>query len=181
MASETIAATAVEELSGDWMRLVAGQIRYLSAGDRAALRRIELKRSPTADGVVVKLLTRAKVSPARQRGDFDRWRLVTHVAAMLAGTGAAQSHAEGRSLGSALSEANYSENRLLRLMAARGEPLHDQVRRAARMLANSRKPINLWTIYHLIGDHADKAEAARLRIAQDYYAAKARSDKGDDE
>lgn len=181
MASEAIAATAAEQPDGDWMQSIAGQIRFLSTGDRAALRRMELTRSPAADGVVIKLLTRAKVPAARQRADFDRWRVVTHVAAMLAGTGAVQSHAEGRSLGGALSEADYSENRLLRLLATRGDFLHDQVRRAARMLANSRKPINLWTVYHLIGHHEHKAEAARIRVAQDYYAAGARSDKGDDE
>lgn len=181
MASEAVSVTATETPDDGWMGSIAGQIRYLSTGDRAALRRIELTRSPAAAGVVIKLLTRAKVPSDRQRDDFTRWQIVTHVAAMLSGTGALQSHAEGRPVGTALSEANYSENRVLRLLATRGEALHDQVRRAARILATARKPIDLWTIYHLVGDHAGKAEAARLRIAQDYYAAKARSDKGDDE
>lgn len=181
MASEAASTIADAASDGDWMRSIAGQIQYLSTGDRAALRRMELTRSPAASGVVIKLLMRAQVPASRQRDDFVRWRLMAHVAAMLSGTAALPAHAEGRAFGSALAEADISENRVLRLLATRGDALYDQVRRAARVLSNGRKPVNLWAIYHLVGDHAGKAEAARLRIAQDYYAAKARSDKGDDE
>jgi CRISPR system Cascade subunit CasB len=168
MASELVATTDSAKIDADWMRSISGQMSHLSTGDRAALRRMELTRSPAADGVVIKLLMQAKVP-------------VTHVAAMLSGTGALPSHAESRSVGAALSEASYSENRVLRLLATRGEGLHDQVRRAARILAKARKPIDLWTVYHLVGDDEAKAEAARVRIAQDFYPAEARSVKGDDE
>ncbi|WP_413061380.1 type I-E CRISPR-associated protein Cse2/CasB [Sphingomonas carotinifaciens] len=181
MASEAAAAPAEASAKKepDWMQSIAGQIRFLSTGDRAGLRRMDLTRSHAADGTVIKLLTRAKVPQQAQGTGFDRWRLVTHVAAILSGTGATQAHAEGRRLGSALREADYSENRLLRLLAVRGEALDDQVRRVARVLAQKGKhPINLWTLYHLVGSDAVKAEAARIRIAQDYYAAAARSEEG---
>ncbi len=182
MASEAdgqaIVAQGDTAAKDDWMRSVAGQISFLSTGDRAALRRMELTRSRAADGIVVKLLCRAKIPEHRQTKDFDRWRQIAHVAAILSGTGATKAHDEWQRLGAALHAASYSENRLLRLLSARGEALGDQLRRAARMLARGGKPVNLWLLYHLIGDDPTKAEAARVRIAQEYYAAEARSEKG---
>ena len=79
-------------------------------------------------------------------------------------------------LGTALHAAGYSENRLLRLTATRGEQLNGQIVRAARMLAQAgQAPVNLWTFLHLAGRDPDKAEEARIRIAQDYYSAAARA------
>lgn len=175
---QVIAAPAGTAVKEDWMRSVAGQISFLSTGDRAALRRMELTRSRAADGIVVKLLCRANIPEQRQREDFDRWRQIAHVAAILSGTGATKAHDEWQRLGAALHAASYSENRLLRLLSARGEALGDQLRRAARMLARKGNPVNLWLLYHLIGDDPKQAEAARVRIAQEYYAAEARSEKG---
>ena len=81
-----------------------------------------------------------------------------------------------RRLGTALHAAGYSEHRLLRLTAARGQGLEDQIIRAARMLAQAGEaPVNLWTLFHLAGRDSGKAEEARIRIAQDYYAAAARA------
>ncbi|MEP9400817.1 type I-E CRISPR-associated protein Cse2/CasB [Sphingomonas sp. VNH70] len=177
MASAPDAATA-DPAKENWVKSVAGQIGYLGTGDRAALRRIPLTRSREADGIVVKLLVRSKLPDERIRHDFDRWRSLAHVAATLSGTGAVQAHDERRSLGRALSDVHYAENRLLRLLAARGDALVDQVHRAARMLATTRKPVNLWTLYHLLGSDPRKADAARIRIAQDFYAAEARSEEG---
>lgn len=172
-------AGAPEERPKDPVASIAGQITGLSTGDRAALRRIYLTRSPEADGVVVGLLVRAGVAVSEREEVFAPWRLLAHVAALLSGTAAEQPHAPARRVGSALFEAGYSENRLLRLTAARGPALHDQIVRAARMLAqDGQAPVNLWTLHHLAGRDAKAAEEARLRIAQDYYAAEARS-KGD--
>jgi CRISPR type I-E-associated protein CasB/Cse2 len=81
-------------------------------------------------------------------------------------------HAPGRGFGRALHEAGYSENRLMRLTAARGDALVDQVLRAGRYLAQAGAvPINLRTVHDLIADEPARAEAARLRIARDYYTA----------
>ena len=130
--------------------------------------------------MVVGLLHRAEVTVPEQSLAFAPWRLLAHVAALLSGTGGEQPHAPGRRLGTALHAAGYSENRLLRLTAARGPALHDQIIRAARMLAHAgQAPVNLWTLLHLAGRDRDRAEEARIRIAQDYYAAAARSGEGD--
>ncbi len=152
-----------------------GQIRFLGSGDRAALRRIPLTGAREADGVVVKLLCHGHVSDWSIEHDFDRWRTIVHVAALLSGTGADQAHDRSRSLGCALQEANYSENRLLRLLGTRGEALTDQVHRAARILATKGKPVDLRAFFHLLGDDEAQAEAARVRIAKDFYTAEARS------
>lgn len=171
MASEAPAADAPDRPK-DAMASLAGQVPHLSTGDRAALRRIYLTRSHAADGVVVGLLTRAGVTVSDRPEVFAPWRLVAHVAALLSGTGGVQPHAPARRLGRALQQAGYSENRLLRLTAARGPALHDQIVRAARVLAQAGEvPVNLWTVLDLAGRDPDKAEEARIRIAQDYYAA----------
>ena len=155
---------------------IAGQVANLPNGDRAALRRIYLTRSQGAEGVVVGLLHRAGVTVSEREEVFAPWRLLAHVAALLAGTAGDQPHAPGRRLGSALHASGYSENRLLRLTAARGPALHDQIVRAARMLAQAGEaPVNLWTLLHLAGRDPAKAEEARIRIAQDYYSAAARA------
>lgn len=172
-------ADATEERPKDAVASIAGQITRLSTGDRAALRRIYLTRSPAADGVVVGLLTHAGVTVSEREEVFAPWRLLAHVAALLSGTAVDQPHAPGRRVGSALHEAGLSENRLSRLTAARGPALHDQIVVAARRLAQGgQAPVDLWTLHHLAGRDAKQAEQARIQIAKDYYAAAARS-KGD--
>jgi CRISPR type I-E-associated protein CasB/Cse2 len=174
---EQAVADAPEAVQKDPVASIAGQVPHLSTGDRARLRRIYLTRSYEADGVVVGLLHRAGVPVSDHAEAFAPWRLLAHVAALLSGTGGVQSHAPGRRLGTALHAAGYSENRLLRLTAARGPALHEQIIRAARMLAQAgQAPVNLWTLLHLAGRDRDKAEEARIRIAQDYYGAAARSE-----
>ncbi|WP_375288764.1 type I-E CRISPR-associated protein Cse2/CasB [Sphingomonas sp.] len=168
--------TPVDPRPKDPVASIAGQVAHLSTGDRARLRRLYLTRSHEADGVVVGLLHRAGVAVSAREEVFAPWRLLAHVAALLAGTAAAQPHALGRRLGTALHASGLSENRLLRLTAARGPALHAQIVRAARLLAQAGEaPVNLWTLHHLAGRDPDLAEAARIRIAQDYYAAAARA------
>ena len=174
MASNPVADTP--DKPKDPVASIAGQVPHLSTGDRAALRRIYLTQSNKADGVVVGLLHRAGVPVPERAGAFAPWRLLAHVAALLSGTGGEQPHAPQRRLGTALHAAGYSENRLLRLTAARGPALHDQIVRAARMMAQGgHGPVNLWTLLHLAGRDPDKAEEARIRIAQDYYSAAAKA------
>ena len=79
----------------------------------------------------------------------------------------------------AFQEIGLSENRLMRLTSARGKGLEAQIIRAVRMLAQKGQvPVNLRTLFALIGNDPDKAEDARIRIAKDYYAAEARSEEG---
>lgn len=171
----TGAAVATATPPGDWMQSIAGQIQHLSSGDRAALRRMELTRSPAADAIVVKLLLGAKVPEQRYERDWDRWRLIGHFTGLLAGTAKLFAHNEYHGLGGALFDAGVSEKRMLRLLASRGDALREQLALAIRILARDRVSVNLWALYHLLGDDPAKSDAARLRMAQHYYAAQAKS------
>lgn len=159
---------------------IAGQIRYLSSGDRAQLRRIYLTGRHEADGIVIGLMHGAGVIAPGAPAAFAPWRLLAHCAALLSGTGAKQPHAASRRLGAAFQAIGLSENRLMRLLSAQGPGLDAHVTRAVRMLAQRGEvPVNLRTLFDLVGLDPDRAEAARIRIAQDYYAATAAADKGD--
>lgn len=177
MTTAELAVAKKEEESGDAMTSIS---RYLSAlrpagfsnGDHATLRRMFLKRESVFEGVVVKLLLSAGVDRRAYERDFSAWRLVAHVAALLSGTARLRAHDSRRGLGLALEEAGLSENRLMRLTAARGAALHDQLAVAGRMMAQrGAEPTNLWTLLDLAGSDPKKAERARIRIVQDYYTA----------
>jgi len=160
----------------DWVAAVSARVQRpnLSTGDHAALRRLFLTSSATADGVVVGLLVGAGVPDGAwlSPSAFARWRLLAHVAAVVSGTAAVQPHSPAHSLGRALHAAGYSENRFLRLTTARGSALVDQIVRAARYLAQAGQvPVDLRPFHSLTSEDAERAEAARLRLAQDYYAA----------
>lgn len=166
------AAPQAELKTKDPVASIARRIPRLSTGDRARLRRIYLTKSEQADGVVVGLLYDAGVVVPVDPERFAAWRLLAHVAALLSGTGGQTPHAPNRRLGAALHAAGYSENRLLRLTAARGPALHAQIVRAARVLAQAgAAAVDLWPFFDLSSVGSDRAEAARLRIAQDYYGA----------
>ncbi len=162
------------------MESIAHQLRHSSTGRRAALRRVALTKSFEADAVVIALIAGAKFSEYDRHHDFDRWRIVAHVAAMLVGTGEPGPnrplvHVKGKALGNILAKLDYSETRLLRLLSVRGEALDDQVRRVARVLAQkNERQFDFRTLYHLLdgGGNGERANAARIRIAHDYYTAK---------
>ncbi|KQM37764.1 type I-E CRISPR-associated protein Cse2/CasB [Sphingomonas sp. Leaf10] len=174
MASNPAAAGAAAAPPNDWMWSISGRVKGMSSGDRAALRRMELTRSPAADAVAIKMLLRADVPQSRIRDDWTRLRLIGHFSGLLSGTAALYPHEEKRGVGAALFEAGFSEKRLLRLLASRGEALGDQLALAVRILSRERQPVNLWDIYHLLGDDPTKSDAARLRMARHYYAAQAK-------
>ena len=181
MASNLVPAAVPPPRPKTAMDWIAEQIAELSNGDHALLRRMCLtRRRIQADGAVLGLLHHAGVdldAMYRKPEAYARWCLVAHVAALLSGTARRVVHVPNARLGEALLAAGYSENRLLRLTAARGEPLRDQIVRAARVLAQADETrIDLWAIYHLAAGTTDRAETTRIRIAQDYYSAAARSE-----
>ncbi len=160
---------------------IALQVQHLSTGDRAQLRRLYLTGRHEADGIVIRMLHAARVTIPDDPDSFAPWRLLAHCAALLSGTGGKAAHAGGRRLGAELSAIGLSENRLLRLTAVRGAGLRAQVIRVTRMLAQrSDAAVDLRTLFDLIYTDPDRAERARIRIAQDYYAAEARSKKEDE-
>ncbi|WP_156349033.1 MULTISPECIES: hypothetical protein [unclassified Sphingomonas] len=162
----------------DWMECLSWQLQYSSTGQRASLRRIPLTKSFKADGTIIAFITKANVPLYKREHDFDRWRMLTHFAAMLVGTGEAGPnlpfvHKEKKCLGTILGTLDYPEVRLLRLLSVRGEALDDQVRRVARILAQKgERQVNLWRLYHLLSGDAKSAEAARIAIAHNFYIAK---------
>ncbi len=180
-ATDVLAAPEAPAARDHPVDMICRRIPYLSTGHRARLRRIYLTESHAADGVVIDLLHGAGVHlPYGEPAAMRPWRLLTHSAALLAGTGTVgtQPHSRGKRLGAAFHAAGLSENRLLRLTAARGAGLDAQVVRTMRLvMQRGEVPVNLLTLFDLIGDDPDRAEAARIRIAQDYYAAEARSDE----
>jgi CRISPR system Cascade subunit CasB len=73
--------------------------------------------------------------------------------------------------GQVLAKAGYAESRLERLLAAEDETLETLLLRAARFLAAKGAPLN-WTDFArllLAGRDSGQREAARLRIARDFY------------
>ena len=172
--------SSIAEKKKDPVASLCGQVPHLSTGDRAALRRLFLTRSEMAAGVVTGLLLRAGLPEAGSLPEaaFGRWQLLAHVAAVLSGTAAIPPHRPGGSLGRALHAANYSDHRLIRLTSARGPALVDQIVHAARFLAAAgQAPVDLWPLHNLSSTTYGTADAARLRIAQDFYAAQYASRK----
>lgn len=157
---------------------IAGQVQHLLNGERAQLRRLFLTERSAADGIVFRLVYRAGLTSLVAPEAVAPWRLLAHCAALLAGTGTMGKppHAPNARFGEILQQVGYSENRLSRLLSAQGPALPPQVIRAVRVVVQQGKgPINLRTLFDLIGNDRDRSEAARLRIARDYYAADARS------
>lgn len=143
----------------------------------AMLRRMNPERPGSAMNAIMAALVTADVVP-RSDDDLRRWAAVLNLLAILSGTGGTLPHGQSRqSTGRRLHEAGYSEQRLARLLTARGPAVTDQVRRAARFLATARGergPIDLRPLVDLLRheSHDDaRTEAARLRIARDYYGA----------
>ncbi|MDV7391551.1 type I-E CRISPR-associated protein Cse2/CasB, partial [Arthrospira platensis SPKY1] len=81
-----------------------------------------------------------------------------------------QPHRPDRPLGLALAEDGYSEARLERLLAAQDDVLHTLTLRLARFLAAKGESVNWLDLANLLlAKDRDKQEAARLKIARDYY------------
>lgn len=156
---------------------VCSQLKRLSTGERAALRRMYLTDSAEADGIVEKMLRRAGVClELSDIPSFEMWRLVVHAAAVIAGTQGRMPHAGKRPFGRALSVIGVKGTSINRLLTARGPALPDQVRRIAYLLARSGEavPVNMMELRDLAHPDAGKADRARRSIARAYYAAEDR-------
>lgn len=98
-----------------------------------------------------------------------RWATAVHVFAVLARPGAGW---PSRDIGTALAEASFSESRLSRLFASRGDAFRDQAVLVARFL-HARDaacaPTDLAELA-LVEERAEsRAERLRFRIARSYY------------
>lgn len=170
----TSEAQIPEEGKKDPVASLAGQIKYLGNGDRAAIRRLDLTDSPSADGVIYGMLARAGVDISRMEDDeMNAWRITAFAGAQQSGSGGASAHSPGRSMGRALQRAGYSETRLMQLAS---QPSRERIMRAARLLSSKGNgPYDLRDLRRLADpDPGERAEAVR-RLVRDYYAAATRT------
>lgn len=171
---EVTAAVELSYSTDSIVESLSEQVITLPAGKFAALRRMRSAHDVRHDHLIADLLLKTG-APANiwcAPVFFEQWRFIAHAAAVLAGTARRRAHRSGSAFGSALFRAGYSESRLLRLTAARGDALFDQVRIAVYMVARAGQlPLDLATIKYLLEDCGVNSEAARLLIARRYYDA----------
>lgn len=153
---------------------LAGQIRHLGNGERAELRRLDLTRSPTADGIIYGLLARAGVEFQDIRDDeMDAWRVTSFAAAMMSGSAGQGAHAPGRRMGRTLYHAGYSEARLMQLA---GGSSRDRLMRAIRFLSKKADgPFDLRTVRSLADPDPQVRETAARELVRDYFSRPART------
>jgi CRISPR system Cascade subunit CasB len=156
-----------------------GDAHGLDTGERVALARMDPDdMRPHQVAALARALIYAGLEPESWRPEtWRRWALIAHGMA-LAG------HDRSRGLGQGLSEAGVSESRVTRLLTARGDAFRQLLPRLLRLLANKNVSPNWHELGGLIlhqdrrdPEGADKAEALRLKIAGQYFAAEARKPK----
>jgi CRISPR system Cascade subunit CasB len=141
-----------------------------SPGDLAALRRMQPETPDSAAfwSIAVRSFAEGELTP---HGDarLPRWAAFIQALAQLSGL--VLSDPEHRpSFGAALADAGYSEARLLRLIRAEPPILFDEVRTAAHQLAQKGIRLNPFDLGRLLVlQPGAGAEAARRRVAHDYY------------
>ena len=151
-------------------------------GDHAKLRRMNPEKPDTAP--FWRLMSRQGMP---RNPDVRKWGLIIHGIALVShGTGLA--HKPRIPVGRALYEGSgkrvpfYSEDRLAKLLSARGPTLHRLLARLFRMLEgcafNWREMA--WFILNE-GYNEDRADQARVKIARAYYRAKNHAERSQDQ
>lgn len=135
-------------------------------GDLASLRRMDFRTRPGVPAFW-RLATKYGLSESSER----QWGLILHGMALMTRPEQPDSrsrlaHRPRRNLGAALAEADFSEHRLDRLLAARGDMLWTLLERGFRILAREGAAIDWWTVFHLIGPDP---EQARRDVARAFY------------
>ena len=142
----------------------------LSRGDTAPLRRMDPEHPHEPAFILFMLEAGAPESWTWELEDARSWALIVHAMALMA----PHHHDRGTSVGAALHRAGVSDQRVARLLAARGVQFRKQMGRLVRRLAQAVQPVNWLELADLItaeaGD-ADRLDRLRLRIARDYYSA----------
>jgi len=145
---------------------IAGALVHADPGERAAARRMGQEGAP----VFWRLVAQHRIAPH----DEEKWRRITKLLALLTPASATQSvHEAGRQFGAVLADGGdararldkpaLSEQRLARLLAARGTARLDALERAVRALARNWPSVDVpslaWAVLN------DDARA----IARAYY------------
>lgn len=144
-------------------------------GDLAALRRLDPDH-PSAP-VFWQLLMRSVPEGRRRDDDAERrWALILHGMALMA----PNHHDPAIPVGRALFAADYSEQRLGRLLAARGAQFRALLPRLCRQLAHKAQSLDWRELGRLVlweGRDDEKAEKIRVGIARAYYRAETVAEK----
>jgi CRISPR type I-E-associated protein CasB/Cse2 len=134
-------------------------------GPLADLRRFDPNEIASAPPALHRLLARHVEDESWLYGDgLARWALLVHCLALAAPDGIRAN----QKLGAALFEASFNEGRLTKLLKADEAALPVVAPRVVRFLVAARKQLPAAELADLILDGSD---AARLRIARDYYRA----------
>ena len=165
--------TASADLPSLIKRLAMAMERDLDAGERAQLRRLDVK---APDQPAFWKLMAAWIAPERPLSppEETRWAIIlSNMARMWPSC-----HQPGRSVGRVLAETNYQEIRLMRLLRTHGPTFADAVRRMCGFLASRAEPVDWAELAALIlTSNPDKAETLRRKIARVYYQTIQRKEK----
>jgi hypothetical protein len=146
---------------------IAGELAHANPGERAAARRM----GPEGAAVFWRLVARHGIAPHEE----EKWRRITKLLALLTPAGATESvHAPSRQFGAVLADGGdarprlekpaLSEQRLARLLAARGQARLDALERAVRALARNRPKVDVPSVAWAVLNDDVRA------IARAYYA-----------
>lgn len=132
------------------------------AGERAALRRMNVARPPMA---FYRFALRHL--PDGWERQWKDWAAIVAGVALMA----PNAHDPENRLGAVLADAGFSEARLERLLAAEGETRRTLLLRAARFLASRARPCN-WVegAQLLLTRDEEKREALHRRIGSRFYS-----------
>lgn len=160
---------------GDEFGKLAAFVRGCSAGDKAALARLQPERlQPHELSALARALLSAGLQPDTWQPDtWLRWSAIAKGIALAGHDGAVR-------LGEQLAAAGVAESRVTKLLTARGDAFSQLLPRLVRLMASKRVAINWRELGELVlkessADPARLAEAEelRLRIAGPYFSARA--------
>lgn len=145
-----------------------GDDATLSTGEQAALQRLNPDAPrPHQIGALARALLLADIEPDSWLPDtWRRWALIAHGMAL-------SGHDGSTRFGTQLAWAEVSENRVTRLLTARGDAFRQQIPRVLRLMASRSVSPNWLELGALIFANdrdEERAESLRLRIAGQYYA-----------
>lgn len=156
-----------------------GDTYGLGIGERAALARMDpgaMRAHQVA--ALSRALVQAEMEPENWKPEtWQRWALIAH--------GMALAGHDGKSaLGVQLSHADVAENRVTKLLTARGEAVNQLIPPLLRLLASKEVAPNWHELGRLILNEGkpditaqENAEQIRMQIAGRYFSAQAKKDK----
>lgn len=135
---------------------IAAALGVADPGEKAAARRMNGQGAP----VFWRQVARLGIPWREEEG----WLLFTRMVAVLTPASAEGSiHEAQRPLGAVLADEGFSEQRLARLLAARGDARVEALERAIRMIARSRPRLDVIDIARAVHGQGGN------RLARDYY------------